>query len=363
MDYRKYKLEDFATDNLFVRWVLENDREATEFWQAYLEANPDVKPVAEQARILLLNLSRTHYPMHTPGQVDRIWTGIDARTTPSIGAKYTFSFRSLMKIAAAAFVLVSVGTVVWFYSLPENTTTAHVVTEPQPIATRHVVTSGDRKQSLHLEDGTVVTLEPKSSLSYAESFRTDSVREVFLEGEAFFAVARNPERPFLVHANEVVTKVLGTSFRVKAFAEARNVLVAVTEGKVSVYSTRESSAPDHVNKEVKGVVLTSNQQVLYSRSEDAFSRSLVEAPSLVPQYDQRNKLSFNNAAMDEVFGALEEAYGVEIIFPGDVMENCFLTVSLLDEPLYEKLSIVCKTIGATYELIDGKIIIDSKGCR
>jgi len=63
-----------------------------------------------------------------------------------------------------------------------------------------------------------------------------------------------------------------------------------------------------------------------------------------------------------VFNALTNAYGIEIIYDADVMKNCYLTASLDDEPLFEKLNMICRTLDAQYEQMDGKLIISSKGC-
>ncbi len=88
-------------------------------------------------------------------------------------------------------------------------------------------------QKVALADGSVVSLEPGSTLRYPEHFGTQ--REVYLTGEAFFNVFRDEKHPFLVYAEDVVTRVLGTSFRVKAYGQGKEVRVAVTSGKVSVF--------------------------------------------------------------------------------------------------------------------------------
>ena len=87
------------------------------------------------------------------------------------------------------------------------------------------------RRSIRLADGTVVTMGYKSRLRYPEQFEADK-RNVFLEGEAFFEVAKDTRRPFTVISGKVHTKVLGTSFKV--VTQKTNVEVAVVTGKVSV---------------------------------------------------------------------------------------------------------------------------------
>jgi len=79
-------------------------------------------------------------------------------------------------------------------------------------------------------------LAPKSKITYPENFENDR-RLVILSGEATFDISKDPTKPFLVMANEVTTKVLGTRFNVKAFEEMKDVVVSVQEGKVSVFKT------------------------------------------------------------------------------------------------------------------------------
>lgn len=380
MDDHHYTVEDFATDDRFVSWVLNDDQEAGAFWRQYLQEHPGARPVAERARILLLNLVRTQKKLNRARQVDRLWAGIDARTHESgpvpppaqdpvsayMGGPVTGNGRARRHnamVAVSLIALSAVAGVLWLQRPVTGRPPAAVFQAPVAggFIERHNETG--RRDTVDLSDGTRVILEDRSRLSYKHSYPGDSAREVFLEGEAYFAVAKNPSQPFFVHANEVVTRVLGTSFRVKAYAADRNILVSVTEGKVSVYSTLAADQKTAARQDINGVVLTSNQQVLYTRNDNAFSRSLVEAPAPVHALPRADVFSYQNANMSEVFGTLQDAYEVEILFPKETMENCYLSVTLKDEPLFEKLSIICKTIGATYELIDGKIVIDSKGCR
>jgi ferric-dicitrate binding protein FerR (iron transport regulator) len=361
MDYRNYKVEDFAVDDLFVKWVLEDDPDARRFWINYFSENPEVRPVAEQARILVLNLVRTNQPSHSDEQLKRIWEKIEnggALETRNRPGYWVFKFAA----GLAILVLVSFG--IWTRYLVDPILISN---GPKPPLTDDAYTTQFNNTgyplSILLSEGSEITLEDQSQLIYKRNYTGDPIREVYLNGEAFFTITRNPKQPFFVYANEVVTKVLGTSFRVKTYAHERNILVAVAEGKVSVYSTKEAESKENsLQQEVNGVVLTSNQQVLYSRSDDAFNKSLVEAPKAIQENNQALNFAFQNSSIGEVFKTLEKGYGVEIIFSEETMENCFITVSLQDEPLFEKLKIICRTIGATYEVIDAKIVINSKGC-
>ncbi|HYC85055.1 MAG TPA: DUF4974 domain-containing protein, partial [Chryseosolibacter sp.] len=133
-------------------------------------------------------------------------------------------------------------------------------------------------------------------------------------------------------------------------------------GKVSVFSPKNDPAPNNVQAEVNGVILLPNQQVVYQRELQSFEKTLVDEPVVLSNAITSNNFNFENAPIPDVFRTLEESYGIEIIFDEEVMKTCFITAPLGSESLFEKLRIICRTIGATYEVIESKIVINSAGC-
>jgi transmembrane sensor len=224
--------------------------------------------------------------------------------------------------------------------------------------TRHRNTTS-QVQLFQLPDASRVTLQPGSSLRYTTALAGPR-REVYLEGEAFFQVHKNPQRPFLVFTNQVVTTVLGTSFDVKAYPGQAQALVAVREGKVAV-QPRETAqldvTPTHPAK--LGVLLLPNQQVVYSVASRRLKKELVDKPVvLVPQ-----AFEFEERPVGEVFAALEKAYGVPIHYDQQKLAGCTVSITFYDEPLFEKLGLLCKSLGAYYTLADTQITIHSTGCQ
>jgi ferric-dicitrate binding protein FerR (iron transport regulator) len=213
---------------------------------------------------------------------------------------------------------------------------------------------------LEVMDGSIISLEANSRVKYKTDYTSDTLRKVYLQGEAFFDVARDPAKPFVVFTNDVATEVLGTSFRIKSDASSKNVTVKVKTGKVSVYSVKKQSA--NLSNPKDGVILLPNQEVVYTEGENLFEKKIVETPELL-NVPADNSFVFENTPIDSVFGKLEDAYGVEILFDRETMKNCFLTVPLGSEPLFEKLKVICRTIGASYEVIDAKVVITSAGCK
>ncbi len=206
-----------------------------------------------------------------------------------------------------------------------------------------------------LSDGSSVTLKPQSAIRFGPDFNT-TTRQIYLEGEAFFEVAHDKERPFLVYANGIIAKVLGTSFTVKAFKQDTNVVVSVNTGKVSVYNGQRS-APDQKPE----VILTPNKQIIYNRKNEAISKGIVEAPQPVVQPEEIRRIRFEAAPVKEIFEAIEKAYGIEIEFDKTLL-SCRLTTSISDGDLYNRLNIITRAIGAQYTLNEDKIVITGAEC-
>jgi ferric-dicitrate binding protein FerR (iron transport regulator) len=157
-----------------------------------------------------------------------------------------------------------------------------------------MTTSNIALQKITLPDGSTVTLNKGSEISYHKQF-SDTTREIFLTGEAFFDVQQDAKRPFYVHTGDIVTKVLGTSFNVKA--NGKKIEITVVTGKVAVSDKQKTLA-----------VLLPDQKINYQESiikkEDANAHETV----LWKEED----LKFENMDLKEILPLLETRYGVKI---------------------------------------------------
>ncbi|GHB75223.1 hypothetical protein GCM10007390_31200 [Persicitalea jodogahamensis] len=220
----------------------------------------------------------------------------------------------------------------------------------------------DHPLLITLADGSSVLLQPDSKLSFPAKFEGRE-RKVYLSGEAFFEVSKNPNQPFLVYANELLTRVVGTSFRVKAFADQDDIEVVVRTGKVNVSSS--SVAADSSEEEL---LLLPNQGVRFSRERLAFEKidDLTQEKQISQKLSNIERLSFefSDVPVAQIFKTIEQAYLVEIDFPEEKLKNCYLTTSLSDEPLPQKLKIICSSLGpdASYAIEGNKISVSAKGC-
>uniref|UniRef100_UPI003F714052 FecR family protein n=1 Tax=Dyadobacter sp. TaxID=1914288 RepID=UPI003F714052 len=264
-------------------------------------------------------------------------------------------------VAACAALLVFAA-VVWFTNNEPKLTGYNIEQVIGGSARQEKVNDTDRPMNVVLEDQSVVRLEPGARIRFPEKFAPQR-REVILEGEAFFEVTKNPSKPFIVYAGDVVTKVLGTSFRVRSGKTGSDVTVAVKTGRVSVFSPKLTMQTKGVeDPETGGVVLTSNQQVVFMSKEQRLVKTLVEDPALVVPPVEKPRFAFDNAPVKDIFGDIEKAYGVDIVYDEALLEICRITTSIEEENLYEKLNIICTLLNGTYKIIDAQIVIDSKGC-
>lgn len=397
--YQEYTLEDFVLDARFQGWVRHRGAADAVFWQQYLDENPAQADDIQGARKLLDSVYRHYRTDIDEAEIDLEIQGLLERVRAerqrfsvqvvggSVEEREEGQERELvaaeksgivnrsgvvrkmlsgrpwyvdiwMKVAACAVVAIGLGWVGWQYYRSNNGYNGLVSGKE---LVERVNTSG-KQQVIKLTDGTQVVLYPQSRLSFAETFPADQ-RTVYLSGDAYFQVAKDSKRPFLVHTTDLVTKVLGTSFFVRARDASDKTLVEVREGKVSVFKQKEFAARRNVqSKTPNGMVLTPNQKLIFEHASSEMRRTLSDNPEIVPS-DHPKTFEFVNAPASSVLTDIEEAYQIDIIFDRDVMKGCPVTASLAGQPMFSKLSILCEVIEARYEVLDGKIVIYSKGCK
>ena len=170
---------------------------------------------------------------------------------------------------------------------------------------------GQRVANITLADGTKVWLNSGTTLKYPGVF-TGSRREISIEGEGFFDVAHDHEKPFVVHAGEYDILAIGTQFNVEAYPESNDFSVSLLEGAVRVSSATDAS---------QTITLQPNTT---ARLHDG--RLVAEAITDLDHYRWRNGLiSFNNMPFTTLMEKLEKWYGVKIVVENNHVENYALT--------------------------------------
>lgn len=368
-DFRLYDISDFVIDEDFIRWVHEQREEDNLFWNTWLQQHPDKHLVIASARRIVESIQ--FHQNNISGQevereVGRLLKTISTQQIlpqppePRAGKVVAFKWWY-----AAAVLLFCITGAWYFYFRNTNTRPfayAAMVSSKQLI--EHVNTS-QGPLVLTLPDGSHITLASKSRVSYAHTFgsgdtaKNGVTRDVYLLGEAFFEVTRNPQRPFRVFANEIVTKVLGTSFTVRSFEKDTTIQVTVRTGKVSVYK----QAVAHASGKTSEIILTPNQQLVYERMGQSFQKVLLSNPAIIASAGNDKTLVYDEVPLDKILSDLSKVYGINIVFDSDLLKKCTVTADLTNEPFYRKLDLICGAIDAHYEVIDGQVVIESSGCK
>lgn len=358
MNYHHFTAEDLAADDDFKAWVCAPTPEAEAFWSGFLREFPERYYEVEEGRLLVMGLHRLT-STGTPDEaelVQALWQRIE--TTRRQRGRVLALPRWLAWSAAACLALL-IGLGGWWLRQPGSPLRNPPLARQEAGLWVESLSAPNQLMHIQLADGSFVRLSPNGRLRYRKAF-TGPLREVYLTGEAFFEVKKNPKQPFVVYANGLVTKVLGTSFRIQARAEDPTVTVAVKTGRVSVYPNQSSRNRD---PELRGLVLSPNQKVIYHRSAARMDKTLVEHPSPVVAPEELQQFLFEDAPAARVFDAIERAYGVDVVFDEEMMADCTLTINLTDEDLFQKLDVICRVLDAHYKIIDAQVVIYGKGCR
>ncbi|HEY9257201.1 FecR family protein [Chitinophaga sp.] len=263
--------------------------------------------------------------------------------------------------AAAAAVLIAAG-LFWFNQSP-NTHPA-TGTIPAPLAaheSNRVIRNGfveistlkGHKESIVLEDGSTMELNAGSKVRYPEHFG-DSSRTIFLEeGEAFFNVAADPRRRFVVNAGELATTALGTSFNIRAYASEQKVVVALVSGKVKVDQLNSNHLAN-----TSSLILLPSEQLSYDRVSLSLVKSIFNKPEEITGW-QQGYLIFKDAPYNEVVTGIENRYGVTVMNESDKKEWNY-NGSFKNENLNEVMDIISLAKSLSYTIKNDTVYLQNK---
>lgn len=358
--HRIFTVEELATDESFRRWVMTPTPELDRYWQQWLQQNPDRAGIASRARELVLAVHDIYKDdlsdetlRHEIAEITRIASERKAE------GRVPFYQRAVWRAAA---VLLLTGGLSWLYYTTHNAVTPSGQGQAISLESDMLIKTNATQveMTVLLSDNSVATLAKGSSIRYPRQF-LPTERRVYLTGEAFFDVTKNPQQPFLVYTNETVTKVLGTSFRIKAFEGDNTEMVAVKTGRVSVYAKKEYETSQGAKP--AGVILNPNQQVVFNRKENKLEKAVTANPVLLAESTVQKDQVFDDKPVTEAFDALAKAYGISIVYQPETLSNCMISAQFNEENLKQRLNAICQAIGAGYDMENGRVVISSKGCN
>ena len=191
-----------------------------------------------------------------------------------------------------------------------------------------------------LSDGSAIALREGSRLNQSSDFEGNT-REVSLDGEAYFDITSNPDKPFIIYTGNIKTTVLGTSFSIKAYSGDPEVVVTVTKGKVKVENEKKLLA-----------VLEADNQLVYHISTHKSTEKVVDAQK---EIDWRShELLFKNKTFASIAEEIGRTYEITIEFESEALMNQLITASIDSrDPVEKILEMLCMSQRAGFTVENG----------
>jgi len=258
----------------------------------------------------------------------------DSETTKH---KPIFPFRRFISIAAGLLLFLGIGFIVYRYLKTP-------APQPEIVYEEKTVPFGQKIQ-MQLADGTIVWINSGSKLKFPTKF-TGTKRELFLDGEAYFDVAHDASRPFIIHTGKVATQVLGTAFDIKAYG-SNDFDVTVARGKVSVGLMDQQLG-----------VLTAEQGLSYNSISRVSKRYPIVLSKLRWMFGD---LIFDNMKMADAVTTLERWYDIKITLTDPQIRSRRFSASFLKhEHIGQVLNVLSEIAHFSYKQQGNNFIIQKQ---
>ena len=290
-------------DEKFQQWVYEPSEQLNAYWNEWLSKNPDKKDVVEETRKFILALDfKPHYPLEKEFQED--WEKLNQRieqyeqekiisenSSSKAGTLFkSFKTRRLQTITAIAASILVLFVITWLFFLNNNKNTLQVFQ-----------TKFAQTQKIVLPDGSEVVLNANSSIKYADVWKSETIREVWLEGEAFFTVKKTSDRQkFIVHSGEIDVEVLGTEFNVNT--RHKTPRVVLNSGKVRVTQNKSVLKSE--------VIMQPQDMVTFNPENKELLKERVDTEIYTSW--RNGLLTFKMTSLSEIAKILEDNYNYHV---------------------------------------------------
>ncbi|MFN7117844.1 MAG: FecR family protein [Saprospiraceae bacterium] len=313
--YEGYTAEMFVSDDSFRKWVKNPTPVEEAFWQAFLTQYPQQKVEVEKAKAIIRAIEEYYAEAVTTEEMQASFAVVQQRAASAKPLRVAHKRRwQAWQIAASIILLVSLSalSILYLKSTPEVNVYA---------------TDFGKREEVMLPDGSVVQLNANSTLRVSEKWETNTAREVWLEGEAYFSVKKIPsaQAKFIVHTSSLNVEVYGTQFNVNARKEKTEVVLE--EGKVQVVFSDQKISKD--------ISMIPGEVVTY----DATDKKVKHQKEPTQQYTSWKDgfLVFESADLAAVAKRIGEIYKIHLIIPQESIQNLPIKASLPTDNLTECL--------------------------
>jgi len=401
IEFLTYRLEQLLEEKSFISWVI-NQENNTE-WDRFLESNPEFRSKAKKAREII-HLLQDRYEVLDENSVLEIWKNIDQYEQQYKQKVRKLKIRRRLSWAASVLLVISLGTFGYLYlnesdhryqfvssDAPQNSEARMVLSTGEEIALKkdnstiamndatnqvtvndsiidltenkdagkptvqmnEVVIPYGKKTELLLADGTKVWLNAGSRLAFPSRF-TKNTREVFLEGEACFQVTKNEKQPFIVKADNLDVRVLGTHFNVSAYPADATIETVLLEGSVAV------EKPNAFGIGKTEVVLKPNQKGSFKKEESEITVTDETDVDLYIAWTY-GWLKYERESLSSVLRKVERYYNVEIQLPANYPGDDLITGKLdLKESLDAVMVVLADASRFKYRINGNNVFIEKK---
>jgi len=256
---------------------------------------------------------------------------------PNTRSRTVFQIRKPIQWAAAI-LLVSAATLFYYQRLPHRMASR--------LAENHQTSTAPTGKLLNvrLEDGSEILLNAGSTVSYPKQFAGD-IREVYLEGEAFFHIAPDAAKPFIVKTGKMDIRVLGTSFNVRAHPNMDQAKVTVATGKVSVEANGKTLS-----------LLNPNQEISYDKETTQFEVANTDA-KLATSW-QTGEIRLDGVSFQELAIVMKNTWGMTLETSSERLKSAnYKTTFHATNRLDDVMQVIGKMTNANYEIKNQKIVL------
>ena len=355
-----YTVEELMLDESFIDYCLSKGSAIPSRWKNIIRENPAQQQIFEEAKRLVLALHGGISRPEVNRQIEVVRSRLEARKNkkaepagaegPTLSTAFVITNRGQIKrrllrraVFGGAVLCVMITGILWLFVFKPVTNSSANASQPEPAQRFH--SPLDQRRKIDLPDGSTVVLNSNSSITI--DFGAQK-REIRLNGDAFFRVAKDASKPFVVYAGSIAATALGTEFFIYSNDRGGNIKVDLLEGKVQL-SDLKNSVTDG------GITLNPGERGNYHEGS-GLQKNVFDSVYLRSWIAGRIKFSKTPAI--EALKQLEKWYGVRIEILKKDIENRPLTGEYPDEPLQNILDVICFSINSTYSFKGNKVIIE-----
>ncbi|TKK71878.1 DUF4974 domain-containing protein [Ilyomonas limi] len=345
MTNNRFTVEELMLDDSFIGYCLGKDATDIEKWEAIINVHADYQNVFAEAKqlIILLNSGLTQNEIDKERQW--IMNEILKRKTFIIGDEHeNQKVKKVWYLKASSWAYISAAACILFIVFMVVPKVDNNTAAPQQKEVFSSISSFGEHKKVLLPDSTTVMLNSNSSISWNSDYNSTN-RLLSLRGTAFFKVAKNPHKPFIVQSGTLFTTALGTAFYVQQSAADNTVAVSLLEGKISVEASKNTD---------KSIVYP-GQQIIYSKASANLQKQSFD--TLFLHQLLTDEISFTQVRLKEVMAQLAKWYNVNIEVQNPALKDKLVTGVYKDISLEDLLKVLSFSMHFTYTKIGNTIII------